>query len=115
MGSRDNKFECYGMKDGVSELYLRNVLFMMHSEHLLFDAQSRTHFRERPGNQAKPRLFVTHGPQDLAVTLYTPPIMNMYTEFDLLLSICFCQAWANPLSIHAEVRLRLQPVEDRLG
>jgi hypothetical protein len=87
----------------------------MDGEKLLFDAQSRTHFCEGARNQLKPPLFIAHCPKYFAVALYPPPIVHMRAELNLFLSIRFGQSGTNALGIHAEIRLRFKPVEDRLG
>jgi hypothetical protein len=69
---------CY--KEGVSLLYLSNVILMMHGENFFFDAQSRTHFREGTRNQPKPPLLIAHRPQYFAVALYPPPVVHVRAE-----------------------------------
>jgi hypothetical protein len=67
---------------------------MMHSEDLLFDAQSWTHLGEGARYQAKPPLLITHCQENPAITLYPPPITDMLAELN---SICFCRfAPVNP-------------------
>jgi hypothetical protein len=65
---------------------------MMHSKDFLLDAQSWTHLGEGARYQTKPPLLLAHCPENLAITLYPPPIVDMLAELNLFLSICFGQS-----------------------
>ncbi len=79
----------YSYNEGVSLLYLSNVILVMHGENFFFEAQSRTHFREGTRNQAKPPLLIAHRPEYFAVALEPPPVVDVRAEVNLFLSIRF--------------------------